>query len=84
LFLCIASYPLTPFFFSVFPSLKNPSEQNAKLSWQVFGDVSATPTVVDGSVYVVDWGDMNFLNFSSGAYLVGNGHLTAINADTGA
>lgn len=51
--------------------------------WQVFGDVSATPTVVNGTVYVVDWGYTDFLNFSVGPYLAGNGHLTALDAETG-
>ncbi len=49
----------------------------------MFGDVSATPTVVNGTVYVVDWGDLDYFKFTVGPYLTGNGHLTAIDADTG-
>eukprot|EP00884_Botryococcus_braunii_P008549 jgi/Botrbrau1/17696/Bobra.0166s0120.1 len=58
-----------------------------KKGWpaRVFGDVSATPTVVNGSVYVVDWGFPNYLVYPTrfGAYFVGDGHLTAIHAETG-
>eukprot|EP00884_Botryococcus_braunii_P012223 jgi/Botrbrau1/21000/Bobra.0144s0018.1 len=63
----------------------NAASLASKRGWpvKVFGDVSATPTVVNGTVYVVDWGDLDYFKFSSGAYLVGNGHLTAIDADTG-
>eukprot|EP00884_Botryococcus_braunii_P005162 jgi/Botrbrau1/14647/Bobra.0108s0008.2 len=58
-----------------------------KSGWpvRVFGDVSATPTVVNGTVYVVDWGTLKF--FANGLpispYLNGDGHLTAIDANTG-
>lgn len=57
----------------------------ASLSLQVFGDVSATPTVVNGTVYIVDWGFPNYAVDLSrlGPFFVGNGHLSAIESETG-
>eukprot|EP00884_Botryococcus_braunii_P020107 jgi/Botrbrau1/6780/Bobra.0057s0016.1 len=58
-----------------------------KKGWpaRVFGDVSATPTVVNGTVYVVDWGFPNYLVDPTrvAPYFNGDGHLTAIHAETG-
>lgn len=52
----------------------------------MFGDVSATPTVVNGTVYIVDWGFPNYLVQPErlGAFFIGDGHLTAVEASTGA
>ncbi len=51
----------------------------------MFGDVSATPTVVNGTVYIVDWGFPNYAVDLSrlGPFFVGNGHLSAVEAETG-
>lgn len=52
---------------------------------QAFGDVSATPVVVDGVVYIVDWGFPNYLIEITrlAPFFTGNGHVTAVEADSG-
>ncbi len=51
---------------------------------QVHGDTSATPTVVNGTVYIVDWGFPDYSDIRQvGPRFVGDGHLTAVTASTG-
>eukprot|EP00884_Botryococcus_braunii_P003047 jgi/Botrbrau1/12743/Bobra.67_1s0102.1 len=65
----------------------NVASVEVKKGWpvRVSGDISATPTVVNGTVYIVDWGFPNYLIEVQrlGAYFIGNGHITAAEANTG-
>eukprot|EP00884_Botryococcus_braunii_P023251 jgi/Botrbrau1/960/Bobra.114_1s0004.1 len=68
-------------------SPQNVASVVVKNGWpvQLFGDISATPTVVDGVVYIVDWGFPNYLVQVErvGPFFTGNGHISAIDANTG-
>jgi polyvinyl alcohol dehydrogenase (cytochrome) len=63
-------------------SVANASKLAVKWTAQLGGDVSSTPAVSDGAVFVTDWGD-NFDPSSANATTKG-GSLTRLDARTGA